>query len=123
MIQQLTCLQKEILFLRHKLQKGLLNKDQELKSEEMKLMSEFVEKLEAYTDLDVSIIRQTKINKVLKAILKLPNIPLEHEYQFKLRSQNLLDNWNKLLASDSGNLNNSTNGQTYHIKNKVNEAK
>jgi hypothetical protein len=66
----------------------------------MKQMSEFVSKLEGYTDLEVAIIRATKINKVLKAILKLPTIPKEEEFQFKPRSQSLLDKWNKLLATD-----------------------
>ena len=68
----------------------------------MKQMSEFVTKLEGYADLEVSIIRATKINKVLKAILKLGTIPKEEEFQFKLRSQTLLDKWNKLLASEQG---------------------
>ncbi|KAM0314976.1 hypothetical protein ACHAO8_004267 [Botrytis cinerea] len=91
---------KEILFLRHKLQKGLLTKDQEPKADEMQQMSEYVNKLEGYADLEVSIIRVTKINKVLKAILKLPVIPKEDEFQFKSRSQSLLDKWNRLLASE-----------------------
>lgn len=68
----------------------------------MKQMSEFVTKLEGYADLEVSIIRVTKINKVLKAILKLSVIPKEEEFQFKPRSQTLLDKWNKLLASEQG---------------------
>jgi hypothetical protein len=68
----------------------------------MQQMSEFVNKLEGYADLEVSIIRATKINKVLKAILKLTNIPKEEEFQFKPRSQSLLDKWNKLLASEQG---------------------
>lgn len=93
-------LQKEVLFLRHKLQKGLLTRDQEPKEEEMKLMSDYITKLEAFPDLEVSIIRATKINKVLKAILKLENIPKEDEFTFKPRSQVLLDKWNKLLAVD-----------------------
>jgi hypothetical protein len=67
----------------------------------MKQMSEFVTKLEGYSDLEVSIIRATKINKVLKAILKLTSIPKEEEFQFKPRSQSLLDKWNKLLASET----------------------
>lgn len=67
----------------------------------MKQMSEFVTKLEGYADLEVSIIRATKINKVLKAILKLPNIPREDTFSFKARSQTLLDKWNKLLASET----------------------
>ncbi|KAK4449481.1 PWWP domain-containing protein 2 [Podospora aff. communis PSN243] len=97
----LTIFQKEVLFLRHKLQKGLLTRDQEPKEEEMKAMSDYIGTLEGYPDLEVSIIRVTKINKVLKAILKLDNIPKEAEFQLKPRSQALLDKWNKLLASDS----------------------
>lgn len=87
--------------MRHKLQKGLLTRDQEPKEMEMRQMSEFIAKLQGYADLEVSIIRATKINKVLKAILKLPFIPREEEYQFKERSQELLDKWNKLLATDT----------------------
>ncbi len=63
-------------------------------------MSDYVTKLEGYPDLEVSIIRATKINKVLKAILKLENIPKEEDFQCKHRSQVLLDKWNKLLAVD-----------------------
>lgn len=96
----LTDLQKEILFLRHRLQKGLLVRDQDQKEEDMKSMSEFISKLEGYADLEVSIIRATKINKVLKAILKLNTILKEEEFNFKARSQALLDKWNKLLAVD-----------------------
>jgi hypothetical protein len=66
----------------------------------MKLMSDYVAKLEGFPDLEVSIIRSTKINKVLKAILKLDNIPKDDEYKLKSRSQVLLDKWNKLLAVD-----------------------
>lgn len=65
----------------------------------MKQMSEFISKLEGYADLEVSIIRATKINKVLKAILKLAEIPKESEFQFKDRSKSLLEKWNKILES------------------------
>ena len=88
------------MFLRHKLQKGLLGKEG-IKEEDMKPMSEFITKLEGYADLEVSIIRATKINKVLKAILKLKDIPKEEEFKFKVRSQTLLDTWNKLLESET----------------------
>ena len=37
--------------MRHKLQKGLLTRDQQPKEEEMKQMSEFISKLEGYADL------------------------------------------------------------------------
>lgn len=94
-----------------------MTRDQDPKEEEMKAMSEFVTKLEGYADLEVSIIRATKINKVLKAILKLNVIPKEEEFQFKPRSQTLLDKWNKLLASEQGTplptlaATNGTNGE------------
>ncbi|KAI0972526.1 hypothetical protein F4678DRAFT_42285 [Xylaria arbuscula] len=90
----------KILFLRHRLQRGLLPREGLPVPEEMKQVSDFLAKLETFPDLDVSIIRATKINKVLKAILKLESIPKEDEFRFKPRSQTLLDKWNILLASD-----------------------
>ncbi|KAI1828096.1 hypothetical protein F4861DRAFT_490614 [Xylaria intraflava] len=92
--------EKEILFLRHRLQRGLLPREGQPVPAEMKQVSDFLAKLETFPDLDVGIIRATKINKVLKAILKLESIPREDEFQFKPRSQVLLDKWNILLASD-----------------------
>lgn len=94
---------KEVLFLRHKLQKGLLTRDQQPKEEEMRMMSDYLTKLESFPDLETEIIRGTKINKVLKAMLKLENIPKEEDFEFKPRSQVLLDKWNVLLAADDTN--------------------
>jgi len=93
--------EKEVLFLRHKLQRGLLTRDQEPKEEEMRTMSEYITKLEGFPDLEVAIIRITKINKVLKAILKLESIPKEEEFHFKARSQVLLEKWTKIIASEA----------------------
>ncbi|KAF3360552.1 Mannan endo-1,4-beta-mannosidase F [Verticillium dahliae VDG1] len=94
--------EREVLFLRHKLQKGLLTREQIPKEDEMKMMSEYISKLESFPDLEVSIIRATKINKVLKAILKLDSIPKEAEFNFKSRSQALLDKWTKILSTVDG---------------------
>ncbi|OAA63682.1 pre-mRNA splicing factor [Niveomyces insectorum RCEF 264] len=91
---------KEVLFLRHKIQKGLLTRNQAPKEEEMKPVSEYLTKLEGFADLEASIIRETKINKVLKTILKIADIPREEEFKFKPRSQALLDKWNVLLAAE-----------------------
>ncbi|PHH60327.1 hypothetical protein CDD81_1853 [Ophiocordyceps australis] len=103
--------EKEVLYLRHKLQRGLLTREQQPREEEMKTMSDFISMLENFKDLEVSIIRITKINKVLKAILKLESIPRESEFEFKKRSQKLLDKWNKLLAGEpSAPPSASTNG-------------
>ncbi|CAK7266122.1 Pre-mRNA-splicing helicase BRR2 [Sporothrix epigloea] len=93
---------KEVLFfLRHKIQKGLLARDQAPKETEMKTVSEYLTKLEGLADLELSAIRETKMNKVLKAILKIETIPREDEFKFKPRSQTLLEKWNKLLAPTS----------------------
>lgn len=89
-----------VLFIRHKLQKGFLSRDQAPKEEEMAAMSNYISKLETHTDLEVSIIRATKINKVLKAIIKLNSIPKDEEYQFRRRSIDILSKWKNLLESD-----------------------
>ena len=74
-------------------------------------MSDFLAKLETFPDLEDTIIRATKINKVLKAILKLEAIPKEEEFSFKPRSQKLLEKWNKILLNEaSAPTSASTNG-------------
>jgi hypothetical protein len=63
-------------------------------------MSQYVKKLEDYEDLEVSIIRTTKINKVLKALIKLNTIPRDEEFKFRQRSMELLAKWSKILGSE-----------------------
>lgn len=64
-------------------------------------MSDFLSELEAYPDLEGSIIRATKIHKVLKAMIKLPSIPLDEEFDFRTRSHDLLAKWNEILSNDT----------------------
>ena len=108
-----------MLYYRHKLQRGFLSRDIPPKEDEMKVyhpkqqwsskianqygksMSDFLAELETYPDLESSIIRVTKIHKVLKAMLKLPTIPLDGQYKFKDRAAELLGKWNEILASDT----------------------
>lgn len=97
--------QKEVLYLRYKLQRGLLSKDAPPKAEEMKSMAEYISMLENMPKLEAVVIKETRIYKVMKQIIKLSNIPHEEEYQFKSRSQKLLDGWNKTLASDESSAN------------------
>ena len=63
-------------------------------------MSDFLSELETYPDLEGSIIRTTKIHKVLRQMLKLPSIPLDDEFHFKTRSVDLLAKWNETLSND-----------------------
>lgn len=63
-------------------------------------MSDFLGELETFRDIEASIIRATKIHKVLKAMMKLPSIPLDEEFEFKKRSHKLLDKWTEILSND-----------------------
>jgi len=85
--------EKEILFLRHKLQKGFISRDQPPKEDEMATMATYFDKLEKHADLEVAIIRSTKINKVLKMIVKLNSIPRDEEFNFRMHSNGSLTNF------------------------------
>jgi hypothetical protein len=92
---------KSVLYLRHRLQKGFLSRDQAPKEEEMENMSDYLKQLEGHQDLEAEIIKKTKVHKVLKAIIKLNSIPKEEEYQFKKRSNELLTKWGGALAAET----------------------
>ncbi|KAL8927649.1 MAG: hypothetical protein Q9172_001278 [Xanthocarpia lactea] len=94
--------EKKVLWFRHKLQRGFLSRDTPPKEDEMKQMSDYLGELETYLDLEPSIIRSTKINKVLKAMIKIPSIPQDEVHQFKDRSLKLLGEWNKTLLNEPG---------------------
>ncbi|KAF2830996.1 hypothetical protein CC86DRAFT_442879 [Ophiobolus disseminans] len=91
--------EKQVLYLRHRLQKGFLSRDQAPKDEDMANMSDYLKQLEAHEDLEAEVIKKTKVHKVLKAIIKLNSIPKEEEYNFKQRSNDLLTKWGGALAS------------------------
>lgn len=65
-------------------------------------MAEFFTQLESYSDLEPQVIRTTKINKVLKGVVKLASIPKEEEYNFKKRSNDLLTQWNNAMDLNKG---------------------
>lgn len=67
----------------------------------MATMATYFDKLEKHTDLEVSIIRSTKINKVLKMIVKLNTIPRDEEFNFRQRAMNVLSSWKNILDSDA----------------------
>jgi hypothetical protein len=89
-----------VLFIRHRLQKGFLSREEAPKEEEMEAMAGFFTRLESHGEIEVSIIRETKIQKVLRAILKLSSIPKDEQYSFKKRAVDILSSWKNLLDSD-----------------------
>ncbi|KAJ6103292.1 hypothetical protein N7486_005719 [Penicillium sp. IBT 16267x] len=92
--------EKEVLFLRHKLQKGFISRDSPPQENEMDAMATYYDKLEKHADLEVAIIRSTKINKVLKMIVKLNTIPRDEEFNFRSRAMSLLSSWKNVLDGD-----------------------
>lgn len=94
----------------------------------MKSMSEFLGKLETFPDLESDIIKATKINKVLKAMLKLDSIPKDDEFKFTPRSKALLDKWTKILNVAEANTpvpassTNGVNGEASAASNGVKET-
>lgn len=63
-------------------------------------MASHFNKIESYTDLEVSIIRATKIHKVLRMIVKLNSIPRDEEFHFRQRAMDILSKWRNVLDSD-----------------------
>ena len=98
--EKLATREKAVLYLRHRLQKGFLTRDQVPQETEMAGMADFFSQLEAYENLEPSIIRSTKIHKVLKAIVKLSSIPKDELYNFKKRSAAMLEVWNKRMEAE-----------------------
>jgi len=99
-----------VLFLRHKLQKGLCSKENPPTADEMPSMVDHLNALETFQDLEPSIIRETKAAKLLKVILRT-DIPRDDEFKFKERCQKLLAGWTSILAGDDVKRDN-TNGVT-----------
>lgn len=85
-------MQKEILYLRHKLQKSLLHPEGP-NVEEMPAQSDILKKLESYSQLDADVIKVTNIHKVLKAIMKLPATDYLNQYDIQGRSDDLLQEY------------------------------
>jgi hypothetical protein len=98
--EKLATREKAVLYLRHRLQKGFLSRDQAPQEQEMAAMADFFSQLEAYENLEPSIIRSTKVHKVLKAIVKLSSIPKDELYNFKKRSAAMLEVWNKRMEAE-----------------------
>jgi hypothetical protein len=86
--------------LRHKLQKGLVTRDKPPQPNDMEAMDEHLSVLEQHQDLEPAIIKETKVNKLLKVILKLHTIPRDDEFKFKERCQKLLTAWTHILSGD-----------------------
>jgi hypothetical protein len=67
----------------------------------MDSMDEHLSVLEQHQDLEPSIIKETKVNKLLKVILKIASIPRDEEFKFKERCQKLLTAWTQIMNGEA----------------------
>lgn len=63
----------------------------------METLAKYISSLEGLPDLEPRVIRLVKIDKVLKAILKLEDIPKEDEFHFRGRCERLLEKYHETL--------------------------
>jgi len=78
-------------------------------------MNDYFNMVETSPDIDAAIIRETKVHKVLKAIIKMEIIPRDEEFSFRERSQTMLQKWTALLEGNETTVP-ATNGEVENIK-------
>ncbi|CCG83996.1 protein of unknown function [Taphrina deformans PYCC 5710] len=86
---------KNVMFLRHKLQKCLLGKDEP----DEKLLEEipgYLDKLDN-VEANVDLFRETKIGKVLLRVNKLETIPRDEKLGIKKHVGQLLEKWQEVM--------------------------
>ncbi|KAJ4424141.1 hypothetical protein N0V82_001189 [Gnomoniopsis sp. IMI 355080] len=103
-LMQVEDITKVILSVRSKLQNGcrkILMRDEMPSNDDLREMSDCLTKLEGYPDLEASIIRSTRIHKVMMAILKLERLPKDDEFRVSVgsRAQALLDDYELTLMT------------------------
>ncbi|ANZ76653.1 BA75_03451T0 [Komagataella pastoris] len=87
-------------FFRANLQKSLLSRSEPPSDEDLKRSNNTLEKLEKFnevTDVSVDLLRSSKLHKVLKAILKVPELERPDDFRFHIRSQAILNSWGPYL--------------------------
>lgn len=106
--------QKIVMAIRFKLQRGFLSKEPP-REQDIPGLSQYLTKLENIKDLELSVIRQTKVNKLLKAILKIPDIPLDSEFKFYERASKLLTKWSTLSDDANTRISDLANSKTSEV--------
>ncbi|TIA87263.1 hypothetical protein E3P99_03297 [Wallemia hederae] len=84
---------------RHELQRIFLSPEP-AKAESMQKADAQYKLIEAAGDISVEAIQSSKLNKVLKRIIGLENIPEDDKYKIRERSQTLFDRFEKILAAN-----------------------
>ncbi|KAK2793454.1 hypothetical protein FQN50_010007 [Emmonsiellopsis sp. PD_5] len=91
----------EVFYIRHHLHKGFLLRGQPPKEEDMGQMSFFMQKLESYDTLPASIIKSTKIIKVLVHLFRLTSIPKDKKYNFHDRTFKIIIKFRDIIRQSN----------------------
>jgi hypothetical protein len=83
------------------LQNGLLTEGQPPKAEDIDLLSRYLKKLERLGNLSASVILTTKIDKLLRKVGRLGEIPRNSELRFKERVMSLSKKWEGILEKEA----------------------
>lgn len=92
-------LKPAVFFIRYRLQRTMLSREQLAQEEDIPAVSDEVKWLEDH-HIDADIVRRTKINKVLKTILKLNSIPRDDEFDIRARFGKLIENYTEMLLQN-----------------------
>ncbi|RDW87247.1 hypothetical protein BP5796_02941 [Coleophoma crateriformis] len=89
--------EKEVLYIRHRIQKGLLTRYKQPVEAELPEIARSISMLEGFGEVDVQIILRTKIHKVCKAVMGLDIFPGDDTFQIRARNALLYERYSKLV--------------------------
>jgi predicted RND superfamily exporter protein len=78
---------------RHSLQRLCLSKDKPINPDDMESVQKTLKLVEEYDGITAEVLRLTKIGKVMKRILGLPEIPRNEEFNIRERAEKLCNKW------------------------------
>ncbi|KAF2500148.1 hypothetical protein BU16DRAFT_613945 [Lophium mytilinum] len=102
--KQVRSMQQQIIHIRRRLQRGFgwkldSGRLHPPKEHEKAIMSSWLRLLEEYPNLEMEIIRTTKIDSVLKHIKKLDPFPGDKKLQLRHKASNILTSWGIITSS------------------------
>ncbi|WVR00271.1 hypothetical protein IAU59_007414 [Kwoniella sp. CBS 9459] len=83
---------------RHKLQRAFLSKSLPT-ADEMPTYDELFKTIESYNAMTIDALQYSKIGKVMKKIVTLPDIPRNDEFKITDRASKLMHQWTDFIAS------------------------
>ncbi|WFD18587.1 hypothetical protein MCAP1_000791 [Malassezia caprae] len=95
--EQLDAATRKVREWRHRLQRAFLSKEGTIYASDMDAQDAIFTTVEAYDEMTVDQLRQTKICKVMKRIHLLPEVPRDDEFHFRERAGELMKRWNALF--------------------------